>query len=84
LTPPATIPGLSDVVPNSTTCDKTPGSSLGPYQIQLGSGVDDGPYVHVGVNVGGFSGFDNPASAGFDNPLPDGVYWADIDGDGSE
>jgi hypothetical protein len=58
----------------STTCDVVPGAALGPTQTQTESGSDDGAYVHVGVQIAGF--------AGFNNPLPEGVFWADIDGDG--
>lgn len=87
LTPPNPVAGLSDTSfnnagPGSTTCDKIPGQALGPYPAQKGSGSDDGPYVHSGASVGGFSGFNNPAGTGFNNPLPEGVYWADINGDG--
>ena len=48
----------------------------------MGSGSDDGAYVHTSVYVGGFSGFNNPSTVNFNNPLPEGVFWADIDGDG--
>lgn len=79
LNPAAVVPGLSDDDPFETrTCDEIPGNALGPYQIQQGSGTDDGPYVHTGVGVGGFSGFTNPSYVGFNNPLPEGVYWADV------
>lgn len=70
--------GLSDAISDSngtTTCDKVPGAAIGPTQTQMGSGSDDGAYVHVGVYAGGFAGFAN-------NSDPEGVFWADIDGDG--
>jgi lysophospholipase L1-like esterase len=84
LTPPAVVAGVSDgSFPSSTTCDKIPGNAIGPVQTQMGSGQDDGPYVHTASHVGSFTGFNNPAGVLFGNPLPEGVYWADIDGDGS-
>lgn len=82
------VAGLSDVVStdstttNTTTCDKIPGNSIGPTQTQMESGTDDGPYVHVGVEVAGFAGFTNPSTVNFNNSHPEGVYWADINGDG--
>jgi len=48
----------------------------------MGSGSDDGAYYHVGTQVDGFAGFNNPSTVNFNNPLPEGVFWADIDGDG--
>lgn len=60
---------------SNSICDKIPGASLGPYQTQMGSGTDDAPYAHVGVQLAGFSGHDV-------NSQSDGVFWADIDGDG--
>lgn len=74
----------SDVVSggSDTSCDKVPGKAIGPTQTQMGSGTDDGPYVHVGTQVDGFAGFKNPSSVNFNNPLAEGVFWADIDGDG--
>ena len=58
------------------------GNAQGPFVTQKGSGRDDGPYVHSASSVGGFSGFNNPSGITFNNPLPEGVYWADINGDG--
>ncbi|KAK2624027.1 hypothetical protein QTJ16_006661 [Diplocarpon rosae] len=85
LTSPKAISGLSDE-PKTTdplkTCDKVPGNALGPYVTQRGPGSDDGDYLHSATSAGSFSGFDNPSSVGFNNPLPEGVYWADINGDG--
>lgn len=76
--------GVSDVVSggSNTTCDKVPGVAIGPNQTQKESGTDDGAYVHVGTQVEGFAGFENPSSVDFDSPRPEGVFWADIDGDG--
>lgn len=76
--------GVSDVVSggSNTTCDKLPGNAIGPTQTQMSSGSDDGPYVHIGTQVDGFAGFKNPPTVNFNNPLPEGVFWADIDGDG--
>ncbi|KAK5111586.1 hypothetical protein LTR85_011815 [Meristemomyces frigidus] len=83
LSAPATVSGVSDIVTaGSTTCDKTPGASIGPTQTQMGSGSDDGAYVHIAAQVAGFAGFRNPSTVNFNNPLPEGVFWADIDGDG--
>lgn len=48
-------------------------------QIQRGSGSDDGAYIHRSEYVGGFAGFTNPSTVNFDNPFPEGVFWADID-----
>jgi hypothetical protein len=82
---PATVDGVSDVIPSGgSTCDQNPGNAIGPYQTQLGSGTDDGAYAHTGVLVAGLNGFSNPASVGFNNTLPQGVYWADINGDGGK
>ncbi|PBP16288.1 hypothetical protein BUE80_DR012963 [Diplocarpon rosae] len=85
LTPPKAISGLSDEPKTADplkTCDKVPGNALGPYVTQKGSGSDDGDYLHSATSAGGFSGFENPSRVGFNNPLPEGVYWADINGDG--
>jgi len=85
LSPPATVDGISDsaaAASGGTTCNKISGASLGPFQTQMGSGSDDGAYVHVGVQVAGFAGFKNPSTVNFNNPFPEGVFWADIDGDG--
>lgn len=60
------------------------GNAQGPFVTQKGSGRDDGPYVHSASSVGGFSGFNNPSGITFNNPLPEGVYWADINGDGGK
>ena len=56
------------------------GNVLGPFKTQGGSGHDDGPYAHIGTKVDSFIGFVNPPSVGFNNPLPEGVFWADING----
>lgn len=66
------------------TCWKVPGNAIGPVKIQQGSGQSDGDYRHTGIHVDGFHGFKNPDSVGHNNPLPEGVYWADVDGDGGE
>lgn len=81
---PATVAGVNDVVIGGNTCWKVPGNAIGPVVTQKGSGTADGPYAHTGVQLAGFASFKNPASVGFDNPLPEGVYWADINGDGSK
>jgi len=75
---------ISDVVSggSNNTCDKVPGAAVGPTKTQMGSGTDDGPYVHASTQVDGFAGSKNPSDVNFDNPLPEGVFWADIDGDG--
>ncbi|PVH86852.1 carbohydrate esterase family 3 protein [Cadophora sp. DSE1049] len=65
---------FSDVVVAGNTCDKTAGNEVGPYQIDAGSGRNDGDYVHSAVAGGGYLGVGNPA--------PSGVNWADINGDG--
>ena len=49
----------------------------------MGSGSDDGAYVHVSVQVAGFPGFTNPSTVNFNNSFVEGVFWADIDGDGT-
>ncbi|KAK5707630.1 hypothetical protein LTR97_000168 [Elasticomyces elasticus] len=83
ITAPAVVPSLSDtVVAGSNTCDKQPGTAIGPVQTQMGSGSDDGAYIHTSTYIGGFAGFKNPSTVNFNNPLPEGVFWADIDGDG--
>ncbi|OWP06605.1 hypothetical protein B2J93_5084 [Marssonina coronariae] len=85
LTPPKAIGGLSDdpeLAGPAKTCDKVPGNAVGPYTVQQGSGRDDGDYVHSASPAGDFSGFNNPSNVAFNNPLPEGVYWADINGDG--
>ena len=56
--------GISDVVVPGTTCDKVPGKSIGPVVTQKGSGLNDGPYVHTGVEVAAFRGTNNPDSEG--------------------
>jgi hypothetical protein len=50
----------------------------------MGSGTDDGPYLHSSTQIDGFAGFKNPSDVNVDNPLPEGVFWADIDGDGTD
>ncbi|KAK4545949.1 hypothetical protein LTR36_002513 [Oleoguttula mirabilis] len=35
-------------------------------------------------SVAGLAGFKNPSTVNFENPLPEGVFWADIDGDGTD
>lgn len=83
LTSPATVAGVNDTVTGGdSTCDKVPGAAIGPTQTQMGSGSDDGAYVHVGVQVAGFAGFTNPSDVNFNNTHPEGVFWGDIDGDG--
>lgn len=83
LTPPPNVRGVSDEVSTgSSTCDKIPGAAIGPTRTQMGSGSDDGAYHHIGTQVGGFAGFENPSTVNFNNSLPEGVFWADIDGDG--
>nr|OQO24051.1 hypothetical protein B0A51_05021 [Rachicladosporium sp. CCFEE 5018] len=84
LNSPNTVSGVSDAVSTASgrTCNKVPGASIGPTQTQMGSGSDDGAYHHVGTQVDGFAGFINPSTVNFNNPLPEGVFWADIDGDG--
>ena len=80
ITAPAPVYGLSDTVTaGSTTCNKQPGSAIGPVQTQMGSGSDDGAYIHNSVYYGGFAGFTNPSTVNFNNPFPEGVFWADID-----
>ena len=76
--------GIPDVVPggSNNSCDKVPGTAIGPIKTQMGSGTDDGLYVHASAQIDGFAGFKNPSGVNFDNPLPEGVFWADIDGDG--
>lgn len=84
LSAPATVSGVSDTVSSgSTTCDKIPGAAIGPTQTQMGSGGDDGAYTHVGKQVDGFAGWKNPFPIDFNNPLPEGVFWGDIDGKNS-
>lgn len=51
---------------------------------ELTSKSTDGPYVHASTQVSTIRGYDNPASLPYNNPFPEGVYWADIDGDGSK
>lgn len=75
---------VASIEGSDNTCDKIPAASLGRFQTQMGSGDDDGPYSHVGTQVGGFAGYQNPPSVGFDNAEHEGVFWADIDGDGTE
>ena len=77
---------ISDVVSGGSndTCDKVPGTAIGPTQTQMGSGTDDGAYVHASTQIDGFAGFNNPSNVNFDNPFPEGVFWADIDGDGTD
>ena len=85
LSAPASVDGVSDsaaAASGGTTCNKISGASLGPFQTQMGSGSDDGAYVHVGVQEAGFAGFKNPSTVNFNNPFPEGVYWAVIDCDG--
>lgn len=84
LSAPKAVSGVSDAVSPiaGRWCDKVPGAAIGPTQTQMGSGSDDGAYVHFGVQVAGIAGFNNPSTVNFDNPLPEGVFWADIDGDG--
>ncbi|CZT02070.1 uncharacterized protein RAG0_09396 [Rhynchosporium agropyri] len=65
---------FSDVVTADNKCDKTVVNEVGPYQIDAGSGRDDGPYVHSAIAGGNYLGVGNPAAAG--------VHWADINGDG--
>lgn len=81
LSAPAALSGVSDTVATgSTTCDKIPGAAIGPTQTQMGSGSDDGAYTHVGKQVDGFAGWNNPSPIDFNNPLPEGVFWGDVDG----
>ncbi|KAK5693162.1 hypothetical protein LTR97_010638 [Elasticomyces elasticus] len=83
ITDPAVVPGLSDTVETgSNTCDKLPGAAIGPVQTQMGSGSDDGAYIHKSEYLGGFAGFTNPSTVNFNNSYVEGVFWADIDGDG--
>lgn len=84
LSPPAAVSGVDDTVTTGAgnTCDKVPGNAIGPTQTQNGSGSDDGAYVHVGTQVSSFAGFNNPSTVNFNNSHPEGVFWADIDGDG--
>ncbi|KAK6432924.1 hypothetical protein LTR95_010905, partial [Oleoguttula sp. CCFEE 5521] len=85
LTAPATVSGVSDSDASSGTvrvCNKVPGTAIGPVQTQMDSGSDDGAYVHTGAQLAGFAGFKNPSTVNFNNPLPEGVFWADINGDG--
>jgi hypothetical protein len=84
LSAPKAVAGLSDTVTGSAsnTCDKVAGAAIGPTLTQMGSGSDDGAYVHTGVQLAGFAGFNNPSTVNFNNPFPEGVFWADIDGDG--
>ncbi|KAL2074793.1 hypothetical protein VTL71DRAFT_8572 [Oculimacula yallundae] len=65
---------FSDVVVADNKCDKSVGNEMGPYQIDGGSGRDDGPYIHSAVAGTTYLGVGNPAVAG--------VNWADINGDG--
>lgn len=73
---PATVSGVSDVVSasSSTTCEKEPGTAVGPIKTQVGSGRDDGEYVHNPLEMPSISGF-------ADNTNAKGLYWADINGD---
>ena len=81
ITKPAAVSGVSDTVTTAPrTCDEIAGAAFGPTQTQMGSGSDDGPYVHQGAQIASFNGFTNPSTINFNNPLPEGVYWADING----
>lgn len=83
ITAPTAVPGVSDIVTGGgTTCDKVPGGAIGPTQTQMGSGSDDGAYVHAGEQVLGFAGFTNPDTLNFNNSHPEGVFWGDVDGNG--
>jgi len=84
LSAPKAVSGLTDTVTGSAsnTCDKVAGAAIGPVLTQKGSGSDDGAYVHTGVQLAGFAGFTNPSTVNFNNPFPEGVFWADINGDG--
>lgn len=55
---------FSDVVVGGNTCDKTAGNEVGPYQIDAGSGRNDGDYIHSAVAGGGYLGVGNPAPLG--------------------
>lgn len=85
LSTPAVESALSDtVIAGSTTCNKVPSAAIGPVQTQMGSGSDDGAYVHTGVYYDAFSGFTNPSTVKFNDPFPEGVFWANIHGDGTD
>lgn len=68
---PATVNGVSDTVKaGNNKCDKTPGSGVGPYVTQKGSGFDNGDYVHKGTQVSSFTAWPS-------NVAGEGVFWAD-------
>ncbi|KAH8797345.1 hypothetical protein F5884DRAFT_815081 [Xylogone sp. PMI_703] len=83
ITAPANVAGVDDTkFGGGTTCDKVPGNAICGFKAQLGFGYDDGPFQHTATNVGSFTGFTNPSGVTFNNPYSEGVYWADINGDG--
>ena len=82
ITPPAAVAGLNDTADSSTidtTCEKVVGNAIGPIQTQVGSGTDDGNYVHYSLALGAL---DLPLDADGYAYDPAGVTWADINGDG--
>ena len=82
INPPQPVAGVDDAAaqfePGSggvdTKCQKVPGNAIGPIQTQQGSGGNDGPYVHKGVEKPQFLWWQNinPASP----PSAAQVFWA--------
>ncbi|KAH6658567.1 carbohydrate esterase family 3 protein [Truncatella angustata] len=50
--PPVAVPGVDDGASSSNKCKKVAGNSGPPVQSQLGSGHDDGNYVHSSIEHG--------------------------------
>ncbi|KAH8586344.1 hypothetical protein B0O99DRAFT_702959 [Bisporella sp. PMI_857] len=89
--PPQRVLGVDDTAAQSqpgsggeidTKCQKVPGNAIGPIQTQQGSGGNDGPYVHKGVDHGKLLYWQGPPSSPQDVPVINGVFWADMNGDG--
>ncbi|KAM3066373.1 hypothetical protein ACMFMF_010334 [Clarireedia jacksonii] len=64
--PPATVTGMNDaMVDSSKTCKKVAGNAGAAVQSQLGSGHDDGNYVHDSSAHGALENIDGDGRADF-------------------